>query len=184
MPKDGGPMTQPHKVLQLVSVGSPPPVLLRELEDPIALQLGLRAVVSKTVLPTPAYAFNKDRSQYHCNAIMRRLVTVLEPGCSMVLGVTDVDLFVPDSPYVLGEADRESKSAVLSLFRLRQGVDAEQFRRRLQVEAVHQAGHLLGLSYCEDARCVMFFAQAPQECDRKQMSLCNNCRNELNKLNR
>lgn len=177
-------MPQPQKVLLLVSVGGPPPVVLRELEDSISLQLGVRSVVSKTVLPTPTYAFNKDRGQYHCNAIMRRLVTVLEPGQSFVLGVTDVDLFVPDSPFVLGEADRESRSAVLSLARLRQGADGEQLRRRLQVEAVHLAGHLLGLSYCEDARCVMFFAQVPQDCDRKQMSLCNNCRNELNKLNR
>ena len=177
-------MPQPQKVLLLVPLGSPTPVLLRELEGPLSLQLGLASVVSKASLPAPAYAFNKDRGQYHCNAIMRRLVGLLEPGQSMVLGVTDVDLFVPDSPYVLGEADRESKSAVLSLARLRQGADGEQLRRRLQVEAVHQAGHLLGLSYCEDARCVMFFAQTPQDCDRKQQSLCNNCRNELNKLNR
>lgn len=177
-------MPQPLKVLLLVPLGSPTPVLLREVEGPLSLQLGLASVVSKVSLPAPAYAFNKDRGQYHCNAIMRRLVGLLEPGQSMVLGVTDVDLFVPDSPYVLGEADRESKSAVLSLARLRQGADGEQARRRLQVEAVHQAGHLLGLSYCEDARCVMFFAQTPQDCDRKQPSLCNNCRNELNKLNR
>ncbi|WP_375769786.1 non-proteolytic archaemetzincin-like protein [Archangium gephyra] len=177
-------MPQPQKVLLLVPLGSPTPVLLKELEGPLSLQLGLASVVSKASLPAPAYAFNKDRGQYHCNAIMRRLVGLLEPGQSMVLGVTDVDLFVPDSPYVLGEADRESKSAVLSLARLRQGADGEQVRRRLQVEAVHQAGHLLGLSYCEDARCVMFFAQTPQDCDRKQQSLCNNCRNELNKLNR
>ncbi len=177
-------MPQPQTVLLLVSVGSPPPVLLRELEEPLSLQLGLAVVVSKAVLPTPTYAFNKDRGQYHCNAIMRRLVPLLEPGQFMVLGVTDVDLFVPDSPFVLGEADRESRSAVLSLARLRQGVDGDQLRRRLQLETVHQAGHLLGLSYCEDPRCVMFFAQAPQDCDRKQMALCNNCRNELNKLNR
>jgi archaemetzincin len=177
-------MPQPQKVLLLVSVGNPPPVLLREVEGPIAMHLGLATVQSKAVLPTPVYAFNKDRGQYHCNAIMRRLVTLLEPAHSMVLGLTDVDLFVPDSPFVLGEADRESKSAIMSLARLRQGAEGEQFRRRLQVEAVHQAGHLMGLSYCEDARCVMFFAQAPQDCDRKQASLCNNCRNELNKLNR
>jgi archaemetzincin len=177
-------MPQPQKVLLLVPLGSPTPVLLRELEAPISLQLGLSSVVSKLSLPAPAYAFNKDRGQYHCNSIMRRLAALLEPGQSFVLGVTDVDLFVPDSPFVLGEADRESKSAVMSLARLRQGADGEQARRRLQVEAVHQAGHLLGLSYCEDSRCVMFFAQTPQDCDRKQMSLCNNCRNELNKLNR
>ncbi len=177
-------MVQSQKVLLLVSIGNPPPVLLREVEEPIATQLGVSCVVSKMVMPTPAYAFNKDRGQYHCNAIMRRLVPLLEGGQSMVLGVTDVDLFVPDSPFVLGEADRESKTAVMSLGRLHQGAEGEHFRRRFQVEAVHQAGHLLGLSFCEDPRCVMFFAQSPQDCDRKQLSLCNNCRNELNKLNR
>jgi archaemetzincin len=177
-------MPQPQKVLLLVTVGNPPPVLLRDLEGAIASQLGLSPVVGKAVLPTPTYAFNKDRGQYHCNAILRRLVTLLEPGQSMVLGLTDVDLFVPDMPFVLGEADRESRSAVLSLARLRQGAEGELLRRRLRVEAVHQVGHLLGLSYCEDTRCVMFLAQTPQECDRKQLSLCNACRNELNKLNR
>jgi archaemetzincin len=177
-------MPLPHKLLLLVSVGSPPPVLLRELEEPLATQLGLASVVSRTVMSQPTYAFNKDRGQYHCNAIMRRLAPLMEAGQTMVLGVTDVDLFVPDSPYVLGEADRESHTAVLSLARLRPGGEGEVLRRRLQVEAVHQAGHLLGLSYCEDPRCVMFFAQSPQDCDRKQLTLCNNCRNELNKLSR
>jgi archaemetzincin len=175
-------MTQ--KVLLLVSVGSSSPSLLKDLEEPLATLMGLSVVGSKVALQRPDYAFNKDRSQYHCNAIMRRLVTLMEPGHSMVMGVTDVDLFVPDSNFVLGEADRESRSAVVSLARLRAGADGDQLRRRVQVEAVHQAGHLLGLSYCEDARCVMFFAQTPQDCDRKQLGLCNLCRNELAKLNR
>ncbi|WP_163779596.1 non-proteolytic archaemetzincin-like protein [Myxococcus vastator] len=174
----------PQKTLLLVSVGSPPVSLLRDLQDPLAAQMGVAAVVAKTVLTTPAYAFNKDRGQYHCNAIMRRLTPMLEPGQFAVLGISDVDLFVPDSPFVFGEADRESKTAVMSLHRLAQGVASDTLRRRAQVEVVHQAGHLLGLSYCEDPRCVMFFAQTPQDCDRKQLSLCNLCRNELQKLNR
>ena len=177
-------MAQPQKVLLLVPVGGVTPAMLRDLEDALVAQLGVAPVVAKVALTKPQYAFNKDRNQYHSNAIMRRLVPLLEPGQHLVLGVTDVDLFVPDSPYVLGEADRESKSAVLSVSRLRQGVDAEQLKRRVQVEAIHLAGHLLGLSYCEDARCVMFFAQTPQDCDRKQLSPCNNCRNEFNKLTR
>jgi archaemetzincin len=174
----------PQKVLLLVSTGQVSPTLLKELAEPLATLLGLSVVVSKVALQRPDYAFNKDRSQYHCNAIMRRLVTLLEPGQSMVMGVTDVDLFVPDSAFVLGEADRESRSAVVSLLRLRPGADLDQLRRRVQVEAVHQAGHLLGLSYCEDPRCVMFFAQTPLDCDRKQLGLCTLCRNELAKLNR
>lgn len=174
----------PQKTLLLVSVGSPPPTLLKDLEEPLAAHMGVAAVMSRTLLQRPDYAFNKDRAQYHCNAIMRRLVTMLEPGQHFVMGVTDVDLFVPDSPFVLGEADRESRSAVVSLSRLRAGAEGDWLRRRLQVEALHQAGHLLGLSYCEDPRCVMFFAQTPQDCDRKQLTPCNLCRNELAKLNR
>lgn len=174
----------PQKTLLLVSVGSPTATLLKDLQDPLTTQMGTASVVAKTALQTPAYAFNKDRAQYHCNAIMKRLTPLMEPGQHLVLGVTDVDLFVPDSPFVFGEADRESRTAVVSVFRLRQGADGEHLRRRIQVEVIHQAGHLLGLSYCEDPRCVMFFAQSPQDCDRKQLSLCNQCRNELAKLNR
>jgi archaemetzincin len=173
----------PQKNLLLISVGSPPPTLLRDVEEPLAAQMGVTVVPARLQMQRPDYAFNKDRGQYHCNAIMRRLVTLMEPG-QMVMGLTDVDLFVPDSAFVFGEADRESRSAVVSLARLRQGAEGDMLRRRLQGEVVHQAGHLLGLSYCEDPRCVMFFAQTPQDCDRKQLSLCNLCRNELAKLNR
>ncbi|MDC0711596.1 non-proteolytic archaemetzincin-like protein [Stigmatella sp. ncwal1] len=173
-----------RKVLLLVTVGQPSTSLLKDLEEPLATHLGLSAVASKTVLSRPDYAFNKSRAQYHCNAIMRRLVTLQEPAHTLVLGVTDVDLFVPDTAFVFGEADRESRSGVVSEARLRAGASSELLRRRVQAEVLNQAGHLLGLSYCEDARCVMCQAQTPQDVDRKQLALCNPCRNELQKLQR
>jgi archaemetzincin len=141
-------------------------------------------VGSKLQLQTPNYAFNKDRQQYHSNAIMRRLMPLLDAGQNFALGVLDVDLFVPDSPFIMGEADRESRIALISVFRLRQNADPITLRRRFQVEAVHQMGHLIGLSYCEDARCVMFLAQSVQDVDRKGMTPCNLCRNELAKIGR
>jgi archaemetzincin len=95
-----------------------------------------------------------------------------------------VDLFVPDSPFVFGEADRESRVAILSVSRLRQGADEAVFRRRVQIQGPHQAGHLVGLSYCEDARCAMFAATSLADVDRQQPSLCHICRNELVKLGR
>ncbi|MBN8472629.1 non-proteolytic archaemetzincin-like protein [Corallococcus exiguus] len=175
----------PQKTLLLVTVGSPPSAIVNALQEPLATHLGVSAVVSRMALSSPAYAFNKDRSQYHCNAIMRRLGTVLdESPQELVMGVTDADLFEPDSPFVFGQADRESKVAVMSLYRLRQGAEGDTLRRRVQVEAVHQAGHLIGLSYCEDSRCVMFLPQSPQDIDRKSLGPCNVCRNELNRLNR
>lgn len=168
------------KELQLVPIGEVPVALLRELEPPIAQVLGVQAYVGKSALPPPGFAFNKDRNQYHTTAIMRRLLTVRETGVPLVVGVADVDLFVPDSPFVYGEADRESHASVMSLWRLRG--EGEAWKRRTFVEAVHQAGHLIGLSYCEDARCAMFLASTITDAERRQLHLCNNCRNELVKL--
>ena len=171
------------RVLQLVAIGGVPPPLLRELEAPLGTQLGMTLGYGKPGLAAPSYAFNKDRNQYHSNAIMRRLVPLLDPQ-GMVLGVTDVDLFVPDSPFVFGEADRESRVGILSVARLRQGADEVTLRRRVQIQGLHQAGHLVGLSYCEDARCAMFAATSLADVDRQQPALCHICRNELAKLGR
>ena len=170
------------KEMQLVAVGGITPAMLKDIEEPIAGLLSVTVFAGKTALPKPQYAFNKDRNQFHSNAIMRRLLTIKEPGAVMVLGIADVDLFVPDSQFVYGEADRESHSGVLSTFRLKN--ENDNIKRRLQIESVHQAGHLVGLSYCEDVRCVMFFATSLADCDRRNLALCNNCRNELNKLRR
>ncbi len=163
-------------------VGPVQGVFLKELEAPIAQVLGVAAYVGKPLLAQPTFAFNKDRNQYHTTAIMRRLLTIKDMGTPLIIGIADVDLFVPDSPFVYGEADRESHAAVMSLWRLK--AEGEAWKRRTFVEAVHQAGHLVGLSYCEDARCAMFLATTITDAERRQLHLCNNCRNELAKLRR
>ena len=170
------------KELQLVPVGPVQAGFLRELEAPIAQVLGVTAYLGKSLLQQPGFAFNKDRNQYHTTAIMRRLLTVKDMGTPLIIGIADVDLFVPDSPFVYGEADRESHAAVMSLWRLK--ADGDAWKRRTFVEAVHQAGHLIGLSYCEDARCAMYLATTITDAERRQLHLCNNCRNELAKIRR
>src|SRR4051812_27028952 len=107
------------KELQLVVVGTVPLTFLKELELPIAQVLGVQAYVGKPLLPEPNFAFNKDRSQYHTAAIMRRLLTLKDTGTPHLMGIVDVDLFVPDSNFVYGEADREAHVAVMSTHRLR-----------------------------------------------------------------
>jgi archaemetzincin len=47
------------------------------------------------------------------------------------------------------------------------------------LEVVHEVGHLVGLSHCDDARCVMFFSSTVADTDRKGCALCNDCRAEL-----
>jgi archaemetzincin len=170
------------KELQLVPVGPVLAAFLRELEAPIAQVLGVSAYVGKGALPQPAFAFNKDRNQYHTSSIARRLLTLKDLGTPFILGVADVDLFVPDSTFVYGVADRESNASVMSIWRLKG--EGEAWKRRTFVEAVHQTGHLIGLSFCEDARCAMFFASTITDAERRQLHLCNNCRNELARIRR
>ena len=80
-----------------------------------------------------------------------------------MLGVVDVDLFVPDLPFVFGEADRDARSALVSRLPAQGGTTAsrctpERLAHRARVEAVHAIGHLLGLSHCSDFRCAMFLS--------------------------
>lgn len=171
--------------VQLVPVGSAPRNIIRDFSDPIRLVFGCDAKVSQA-LGDPKYAFNKDRRQYHSTAILRRLTALREASDGFVLGIADVDLFTPERPYVFGEADRESGTAIVSLARLREPttgpVDSDVLRRRGQVEALHEVGHLAGLSHCDDVKCLMFFAATVADADRKAMSLCNDCRNELQRM--
>jgi archaemetzincin len=127
-------------------------------------------------LDRPKYAFNESRAQYHATSILRRL-SQLGSGANNtpVIGVADVDLFLPDAPYVIGDADRDAGAALFSLFRLSHG-DPEMVRKRAQVETVHAAGHLLGLSHCPDARCAMFLSRDAADSDRKGPGLCGSCR--------
>jgi archaemetzincin len=130
-------------------------------------------------LERPQYAFNEERRQYHAPAILRRLAS-LRPGSGgvPVVGVADVDLFLPDLPYVIGDADRDAGAALFSTSRLG-AADPDALRRRAQVEAVHAAGHLLGLSHCPDHRCAMFLSRDAADSDRKGPGLCTSCRNAL-----
>ena len=130
-------------------------------------------------LDRPQYAFNKDRGQYHATSILRRLALARARRARRWSGILDVDLFLPDAPYVIGDADRDAGAAVFSLAPALAAATRSACRRRAQVETVHAAGHLLGLSHCSDFRCAMFFSRDAADSDRKGPGLCASCRAAL-----
>jgi len=89
-------------------------------------------------------------------------------------------MLYPDSDFCFGEARWAGPCAVVSAHRLRQEFyglpsDHELFRQRLIKEAVHEVGHTLNLTHCDDYRCVMASSHAVEWIDLKDSALCDNC---------
>ena len=168
-------LARPSHVL-LVTLGGVPHRLVQAAGEALQETLEIASKIGPS-LDKPQYAFNKDRGQYHATSILRRLSSMRSPPVPVV-GIVDVDLFLPDAPYVIGDADRDAGAAIFSLARLSHA-DPDKVRRRVQVETVHGAGHLLGLSHCSDFRCAMFFSRDAADADRKGPGLCASCRAAL-----
>jgi len=134
-----------------------------------------------TPLPSPDYAYNPHRKQYVADPILKRL----HPGNSeRVLGVVDLDLYVPDLNFVFGLADRFGRRAVIALPRLRQSFcggrdDETLFSARIVKEAVHELGHTYGLGHCRDRRRVMAFSNSLMDTDYKNQEFCPRCQEQL-----
>ena len=97
-----------------------------------------------------------------------------------VLGVTSVDLYIPILTFVFGEAQMGGPCAVVSTHRLAQELyglpaDPDALAERLLKEAVHEIGHTLDLTHCEDYACAMAPSHAVEWIDLKQATLCEQC---------
>ncbi|MCA9549452.1 MAG: archaemetzincin family Zn-dependent metalloprotease [Myxococcales bacterium] len=135
-------------------------------------------------LPVPKYAYNPTRGQYHSAAILKRVEALYDDAWDCAIGITDVDLFVPEVPFIFGEADRSTRSAIISLTRLRPEAGptdnrSEHLLKRLISESIHQLGLIRGLAHCPNNRCVMFYAATNQEIDKRGATMCANCRKRL-----
>lgn len=132
-------------------------------------------------LPKPDYAFHRGRGQYAAQEILQRL---RYDGAERVLGVVDLDLFVPWLNFVFGLADPPGRRALIAIPRLRQdfyGLPAnrELFLKRAVKEAVHELGHTYGLDHCQDRRCVMAFSNSLADTDYKRQVFCQGCLGKL-----
>ncbi len=58
--------------------------------------------------------------------------------------------------------------------------DHELFRQRVIKEAVHELGHTLNLTHCDDYRCAMASSHAVEWIDLKDGMLCEGCRRATN----
>jgi archaemetzincin len=132
-------------------------------------------------VPASERAFDPRRAQGSAQSLLQQL---LPRRAERVLGVVDLDLYVPELNFVFGLADWRERRAVIALPRLRQrfygGRDDEAlFLARVVKEAVHELGHTFGLEHCRDRRCVMTFSNSLADTDDKGQGFCPRCRRRL-----
>ncbi len=171
------------KALQLLPIGQLNDGLLRDLAPGLADVFQLPCEILRLKLD-PEPAFHGERQQYHSSEILHRMQSYLNGNSWRMLGVARVDLYIPILTFVFGEAQMGGPCAVVSAHRLTQEFyglpgDGNIFRERLLKEAVHEIGHTLNLTHCDDYQCVMAPSHAVEWIDLKSTELCASCRGRV-----
>ena len=174
-----------HKMnILLVPVGEIDKKVIERLQSDLGKIFNKQVEVGQG-MPRPDHAYNKKRNQYLSTAILKTLVEEKEYMVyGKVLGVVDLDLYVPELNFVFGEAGQ--KAAVISLTRLRQEFyrlpqDQNLYHKRALTEAVHELGHTYGLGHCRSPQCVMFFSNSLMDTDRKGPEFCVECNRKISR---
>ena len=121
-------------------------------------------------LKPPVEAFNYSRGQYDAYVLISLLDRVRDGR--LAIWMIPYDIYVQGFNFVFGLANPYS-CAVLSVARLGT-VDL------ICKEAVHETGHIFGLKHCKDP-CVMAYSNSLFEASKKSDSLCEECREILDK---
>jgi len=167
------------KRLQLISIGELDGIVLEGL----AVELANHFAIPTEVLPQtvdPRFALHGERRQYHSSKILAELQQFVSSTTWRVLGVTGNDLYIPILTFVFGEAQMGGPASVVSYYRLRQEfyglpADPDLLRQRLLKEAVHELGHTLDLTHCDDYRCAMSASHSVELIDLKENAFCQPC---------
>lgn len=178
------------KTLDLLPIGNFDERLLREVAPALADAFRVPCQILATRLD-PQFAFHRERQQYHSSEILQAMQEYAGPDKSVgpaqpwrVLGVTGVDLYIPILTFVFGEAQMGGPCAVVSFHRLMQEFyglpgDTSLLLERLVKESVHEIGHTLDLTHCDDYSCAMAPSHAVEWIDLKGRILCESCQERM-----
>lgn len=128
--------------------------------------------------------YDSSRNQYDGNRLLRKLEDLHASDNQKVLGIFNVDLFIPILTYIYGQAYLNGRSGIASVFRMkneRYGLSSNEtlFVGRTRKEVIHELGHMFGLIHCTNPVCVMRPSTYVEDIDQKSHHLCQHCIAEM-----
>jgi archaemetzincin len=125
--------------------------------------------------------YDAGRRQYNGDKLLREVDSMKREGSGKIIGLFNVDLFIPILTFIYGQAQLGGRSAIASFYRLsneRYGMaaDDQKLRERLIKEVIHELGHTFGLIHCTVSTCVMRSSTYVEDIDQKEARFCNDCR--------
>ncbi|MDY6842741.1 MAG: archaemetzincin [Thermodesulfobacteriota bacterium] len=156
---------------------------LEPLKDALYSSFHLHTEISELQIDLSS-TFDSYRNQYNSSLILLQLIATPPQDAARILGITEVDLFIPILTFVFGEAQLNGLGAVVSLNRLNNQFyglpeDEALLKDRLVKEAVHELGHTFGLIHCARPQCVMNSSTYAEDVDQKSAELCSYCQSEM-----
>lgn len=165
--------------IRIVPIGAVDRGLLEYLALTLPGSLGAPCV-ELSVGTNPRAAYDPARRQYHSSRLLAELRELDDADGAKILGVTEVDLFIPIFTFVFGEAQVGGRVALMSTHRLRQQFyglpeNRELLFVRAEKEALHELGHAFGLAHCRSFDCVMRLSNSVEDVDVKANDFCRLC---------
>jgi archaemetzincin len=173
-------MAETKGCIGIIPLGNVPMEVLEAIAVEVPAHIGPPARVLSP-MENPSYAYNRRRLQYNAAHIIQRMEVRAHLGYRKVLGVLNVDLFLPIFTHVFGEAREGGECALVSLYRLKRNVEGLEVSMELVAEraakvALHEIAHLFNVAHCMDRNCLMHFSMDLQELDETPMEFCFYCR--------
>jgi len=129
--------------------------------------------------------YDSARRQYNGNALLKQVDSLSIPDSVKILGLFNVDLFIPILTFIFGQGFLGGRTAIASIHRFSNehygmAVDDRFLLERSRKEVIHELGHTLGLIHCHTPTCVMRSSTYVEDIDQKEQHLCHHCRVKLN----
>jgi len=135
-------------------------------------------------MKVPEESYNVVRGQNYATVLLNKLERVKSSHREFILGLLEEDIYLPDEPFVIGHSDTVSRTAIVSLFRIRQEFyglpeDEKKVFSRVYKQSIYHMAPLFNIPACRNPKCVNYYSQKMFDIDTKGQRFCDICLRQL-----